>query len=215
VDDVGSVTKYSKEWEPSPRLTALLASQAVQQQNFDRVGANKRVKVRFRAPATTIWGKPLPACRYKNLKHKWYRQNVEALLPPLPAPEYDEVYNLVTGTTEMPPLIPRRPSAFRSQEQEEREGAEKQSSLLLEGPQPGLRAKTFDRGRPHHIKPRLLRHILLRAVLKKAPVAKVAEPGKSKRDIVFRWDDGQSRARAQMDKLTSPTSESQFKLLFG
>ncbi|EXJ90680.1 hypothetical protein A1O1_03784 [Capronia coronata CBS 617.96] len=212
--DGDNVTKYSRAWEPPLQMQALLASQAEQQHQFGRAGTNLKVKVRFSPPEKTTWGNPLPERRYKNLKHEWYLQNLKAVLPPLPEPEYREVYNLTTGASKFPALKPRRPRASVAPDVEQRQAAEKQSTLILSGPQPGPRAKDAVNGRPHKLRIRLLRRILARSVLKQTPLARIAQLEKVKRGIVFKWDDGhwQDQVSRNMPK---ESSQKQIDMLFG
>ncbi|KIX04095.1 uncharacterized protein Z518_07648 [Rhinocladiella mackenziei CBS 650.93] len=211
--DSRPVEKYSKEWEPPSRLMALVKSQSVQQAQFEN-GVPK-VKPRFNPPATNRWGKPLPKSRYKNLKHKWYNENLDAVLPPLPETEYNELRDMVTGKRDMPALIPRRAKAQTSEEGKEQEELMKQSSLILDGPKPGLRGKDFRVDQPHKITPRLLRRHLARVVLKRTPLVKAALPDKNKQDLVFFWHDGTSYDILQKEKVTVPLTQRQLDLLFG
>ncbi|EXJ82508.1 hypothetical protein A1O3_06321 [Capronia epimyces CBS 606.96] len=214
--DDGPLAKYSKGWNPPPLMQALLASQAEHQHRFDRASNKYKVKMRFSPPEKTTWGNPLPERRYKNLKHKWYLQNLKATLPPLPEPEYKELYDLVSGGSNFPAPIPRRPRACVAQEDEEREAATKQSSLILVGPQPGSRAKDAVNGRPHKLTVRLLRRILARSVLMQTPLTRVriAGPETSETGIVFRWDDGQWQDEID-DSMPKNSSQRQQDLLFG
>ncbi|KIW83109.1 hypothetical protein Z517_02353 [Fonsecaea pedrosoi CBS 271.37] len=206
--------------EIPPRLLALITSQAGEQIYFTRVGAHLKVKPRFNPPQTTIWGTPLPQSRYKNLRIKWYNHNIKAVLPPLPEDEYQELHDLVSGKKEVGPFVTRRRPTRTSTEDMEQSWLECQSSLILEGPQPGSRLKDWHIGRPHEITPRLLRRLLSRVVLKQTPFAKSAAPNtKEAADIglVFYWDDGMSRD--EMEKAQRKISESlrgrQSRLLFG
>ncbi|KIX97653.1 uncharacterized protein Z520_06431 [Fonsecaea multimorphosa CBS 102226] len=220
-----------EEWKLDlpPRLLALLTSQANEQDHFTRVGAHLKVKLRFNPPRTTIWGKPLPQSRYKNLRIKWYNHNIKAALPPLPEDEYEELHDLVSGQREMEPatkFIPQRrtrtppPAARISPEEDMAESLlESESNLILEGPRPGPRIKDWHHGRPHEITPRLLRRLLSRIILKQTPFVKMAAPGSEAAEgsgLVFYWDDGMSRD--VMGKTEQKASESlrerQAKLLF-
>lgn len=212
--DDGPIVKYSKAWNPPPQMQALLASQAEQQHQFGRAGTNLKVKVRFSPPEKTTWGNPLPERRYRNLKHEWYLQNLKAALPPLPEPEYKELYALVTGASDFPAFIARRPKAHVHKDTGERQAAEKQSSLILAGPQPGPRAKDAVNGRPHKMTIRLLRRILARGVLKQTPLARAAQPDKTSRGVVFSWEDGQWQAKVK-DNMPTPSTKTQKDLLFG
>jgi len=211
--------KWQREierWTIPPRLEALLKSQTIQQTHFDRIGRRTPpVRLRFHPPETNIWGKPLPRCRYKNLKHKWYNHNVRLALPPLAVKEYNDLYDLVSGKTEIRNLPTRRPPARRSQADQEQEEADKQSSLILQGPKPGIRMKEYRYGRPHNITPRLLRHLLSRSVLKQTPLVKTTDPEKSRASLTFRWDDAQSSNRLGMGKLNTAVNKQQMDLLFG
>lgn len=205
-----------EKWTIPPRLEALLKSQTIQQTHFDRIGRRKpNVRLRFHPPETNIWGKPLPRCRYKNLKHEWYKHNVQLALPPLAENEYNDLHDLVSGKTEMPGLPSRRPRARRSQADQEQEEADKQSSLILEGPKPGIRMKEYRHGRPHNITPRLLRHVLLRSVLKQTPLVKMTGAEKPRASLAFRWDDAQSSNRLDIGNLNAAVNKQQLDLLFG
>ncbi|EXJ71011.1 uncharacterized protein A1O5_06004 [Cladophialophora psammophila CBS 110553] len=210
--------------ELPPRLLALIASQASEQVYFARVGAHLKVKSRFNPPQTTIWGTPLPRSRYKNLRIKWYNHNIKAVLPPLPEDEYRELHDLVSGKKEMkkPFIIPRRRTpAPVSVEDTAQSLLERQSSLILEGPQPGPRLKDWRRGRPHEITPRLLRRLLSRVVLKQTPLVKTATPGTKAAvgdpGLVFYWDDGMSvdEMGKSEQKMSGSLRDRQACLLFG
>jgi hypothetical protein len=208
------------KWDIPPRLEALLKSQTTQQSQFMRVGRRTpNVHLRFKPPRTNIWGKPLPMCRYKNLKHEWYNSNVELALPPLPPKEYNDLHDLVSGKTKITfadiPSLRRRPQARRSTEDQEQEEAAGQSSIILEGPKPGIRMKDYMCGRPHTITPRLLRHLLSRCVLKETPLIKTAVPEKSRTGLAFRWDDAQSSNRLDLGKMNAAVTNQQMNLLFG
>ncbi|KIW94755.1 uncharacterized protein Z519_04732 [Cladophialophora bantiana CBS 173.52] len=207
-----------------PRLLALIASQASEQVYFARVGAHLKVKSRFNPPQTTIWGTPLPQSRYKNLRIKWYNHNIKAVLPPLPEDEYRELHDLVSGKKEMkkPLIIPRRRTpAPVSVEDTAQSLLERQSCLILEGPQPGPRLKDWRSGRPHEITPRLLRRLLSRVVLKQTPLVKTATPATKaaagELGLVFYWDDGISvdEMGKSEQKMSKSLGDRQASLLFG
>ncbi|KAK4948608.1 hypothetical protein LTR10_012612 [Elasticomyces elasticus] len=205
-----------EKWTLQPRLEALLTSQVNLQETFERTGRRvPKVKTKFKPPATNIWGKPLPKCREKNLKHEWYNSNLKAALPPLPEPEYKELHDLVTGVKKMPPAPKRRAKARQSNGTHEQELLDKQSALVFQGPKPGARLKDFQQGRPHNITPRLLRHLLGRTVLKQSPLVKSTSPEKTKAGLVFTWDDGYTVPRVEEKKLITPTNDMQNSLLFG
>ncbi|KIW14114.1 hypothetical protein PV08_06895 [Exophiala spinifera] len=207
----------------SPNMRALLVSQATEQSKFDR--ANRpagKIRPTFKPPqTTTIWGAPLPPSRVKNLKREWYHANLAAALPPLPQAEYNAVHDLVSGKAQFPPVPRRRPRARRSEADRGREEADRQSVVILEGPRPGVRFKDYTHGRPHKMTPRLLRHLLSRAVLKQTPfvVKATTDPGRTRTvtvsDLAFHWDDALTRERYQTTKLTSSITRRQCDLLFG
>ncbi|KAK5218314.1 hypothetical protein LTR72_008915 [Exophiala xenobiotica] len=208
------------KWDIPPRLKALLKSQTTQQSQFLRIGRRTpNVHLRFKPPSTNIWGKPLPMCRLKNLKHEWYNSNVELALPPLPPKEYNDLHDLVSGKTKITfadiPSSRRRPQARRSTEDQEQEEAASQSSIILEGPKPGIRMKDYMSGRPHTITPRLLRHLLSRCVLKETPLVKTAVPERSRTGLAFRWDDARSSNRLDLGKMNAAVTNQQMNLLFG
>ncbi|KAL6248093.1 hypothetical protein RBB50_005441 [Rhinocladiella similis] len=200
----------------SPNMRALLVSQATEQSKFDRANRpSGKIRPNFKPPQTTIWDTPLPPSRVKNLKREWYHANIGAASPPLPQEEYNALHDLVSGKTQFPPVPRRRPRAQRNEADQRQEEADGQSALILEGPTPGLRFKDYTDGRPHKMTPRLLRHLLSRAVLKQTPVVKVTEPGWSASNLAFHWDDALTRERYETSTLTSPITQRQSDLLFG
>ena len=211
-DNASKVQKFSAEWSPPSRWTALLNSQMAQQGFFPRSGATHRLR-RFNPPKITIWGRPLPKSRYKNLRRKWFLWNTEAMVPPLPEPEYNELHNLVSGKTKIPPFIPRRPRAQMGPEVSQSEEADDQSSMLLQGPKPVPTPHAYNFEHRHKITPRLIRRMLSRVVLQRAPLAMAAE--RSKRGVVFRWDDGRPREFLEQSRVPAPTSQRMSDLLFG
>jgi hypothetical protein len=206
-----------------PQFQGLLFSQAHTQGLLVRGESPRmrKLKTHFSPPTHTIWHKPLPLSRYKNLRKKWYDHNMKILLPPLGSEqEYWDLHDMVTGKKEIPPFIPRRTPRELSDEEIGERQLQAQSDLVLEGPKFGARGRDIRKfGRPHQITPRVLQRMLARNVLAKTPLVKKAAPmvrTEANCGLVFHWDDGLTAAYHDKwnEAAKAPTSEQQDELLF-
>lgn len=118
-------------------------------------------------PTTTIWNRPLPACRLRNLTAKWYANEASILMPPLPSQEWAHIRSIAAGHTHLTPS-PRRPPAKTRVFGPAPDPAEQAASLLaLPEREAGYEGK--QRGNPHRMTSRffrreyewLLRHVPL------------------------------------------------------
>lgn len=221
--------KRSPHWKPPIQMEALLVSQAREQSLIPR-SKKPRIKTALSSKnKTDIWGKPISTKRRTNKLHEWYLQNTRGVLPPLPAREYAELLDLVTGESRLPLIPTRRPVASSSSEPQDADqdrSINETSHLLLSGPQgrqdrlssssdPGS-GSGFG-GHPNaraRFRPRFLKRRLARAALQQTPLAHATE--KSPWGITFSWTDG--RPSKVVYKTAIPTvadNKRQTDLLFG
>lgn len=99
---------------PRPVFDAFLRSQSLNHPPY-----TSRAKIRHlhpQIPKENIWGRPLALKRQRGLRHKWWSETLNKLLPPLPELEWNRLKDLATGLIpfEGPPrrrstrLLPKR-----------------------------------------------------------------------------------------------------------
>jgi Complex 1 protein (LYR family) len=159
VDALSGSQKYSRNWMPPSLVMALLCSQA-QQKDLDRVmvGSNN-LEPTPAVAETNTWGRQMPEKRVKNLRRRWYAEQIDCLLPPLPEPEFERLQALSDRKLEVNEgPVPRRKRAVGFPE---KCNPLMSGKLLLEGPQKSHTFAAYAQGRPHHLTPRLLQRIWL------------------------------------------------------
>jgi hypothetical protein len=227
--------KHPPDWKRDlpPHLEALIESQSNEQHRWIRVGVRRDVKTKFKPPPLTIWKKPLPLARYKNMRIKWYNHNIETALPPLETEdEYWALHDYVTGKRAIPDPPRRRSGPAESEEDLEQKQLEEDATFLVEGLPPYQKQVP---GNPHEITPRLLQNLLSRAVLAQTPLVKITKTpprpeiqpeGQNARrlqnsqaasGLSFLWTNGLSDIKLQkLEELVSgPVPAKQKDLLFG
>jgi hypothetical protein len=216
-----------------PHLEALIESQSSEQHRWIRVGVRRDVKTKFKPPPFTIWKKPLPLARYKNLRIKWYNYNLETALPPLETEEeYWALHDYVTGKRAIADPPRRRSASAVSEDDLKQKQLEADAAYLVEGPTPYQKQPP---GNPHEITTQLLRSLLSRAVLAQTPLVKATknpcEPetqpmGQNERRLLqaqaasglsFLWANGLSDIKLQKleELISEPLPAQQNDLLFG
>ena len=192
------IQRYSQQWKPPYKLTLLMRKQRAHQDQLTLV--TRTIQVKPRIPDKTIWGKPLATRRRANAVHKWFTQNVDVVLPPLPDHEFSRLRALAYGKEAWSGPIPRRPTARTSSET----STPFPGKALVEGPVKGITFERYARGRPHQLTPRFMRHMWA-TVLAHTPrvatnehnrltvqwervpksTAKVVEPGEKEASVLF------------------------------
>jgi hypothetical protein len=159
VDALSGSQKYSRNWMAPSLVMALLCSQA-KQKDLDRVmvGSNN-LEPTSAVAETNAWGRQMPEKRVKNLRRRWYAEQIDCLLPPLPEPEFERLQALSDRKLEVNDgPVPRRKRAVGFPEDC---NPLMSGKLLLEGPQKSHTFAAYAQGRPHHLTPRLLQRIWL------------------------------------------------------
>lgn len=158
-----------------PLFTALSTSQSSASSYIPSQTRTNRSRPKL--PTTTIWQRPLPASRIRNLTAKWYAKEASILLPPLPLPEWTHIRSIAAGSSPLTPR-PRRAAATTQVFSPAPAPAELASSLLaLPQREAGYEGKK--RGNPHCLTARfvrrqyewLLRHVPLQIDAPKASSA--------------------------------------------
>jgi len=91
------------------KLMALLQSQAtVQPQELTRKNPKHVRQLRPRIPEHNSWGRPMPEVRVKNMTKRWYAEQLNRVLPPLPTSEWERLQDLATGEAKPERLAKRR-----------------------------------------------------------------------------------------------------------
>ena len=85
----------------------------VRSQSLNHPPDTSRVKIRHlepQIPEESIWGKPVALRRQRSLRHRWWSETLNKLLPPLPEPEWNRLRDLATGVIpfEGPPIRRRQ-----------------------------------------------------------------------------------------------------------
>ncbi|PGH23974.1 hypothetical protein AJ80_02036 [Polytolypa hystricis UAMH7299] len=142
------------EWEPLPTLQALIDSQ-VQRRELKQLGLTERIKeTKPEYPGTNVWGQEASPKKLNAVKRKWFMALVDNLLPPLPEDQWNTLSGLVIGTE--PWTEPqRRPR--RALDEWSRSALD--AEFLVFGPKKGETFEKFAKGRPHHIKRKLMQNL--------------------------------------------------------
>lgn len=196
---------YGRNWSPPPAVTALMNSQAQHSGQIDEKLRPQRILQKpLKIPETNIWGRPMPRCRVRNATRRWYSNVLQSIFPPLPEPEWRMLRSLAWGEHPWtgPVTRRRRPQQDLSSDDQPPLTAE----LLTEGPSKSQTFTSFVNGRPHKIRPRLMRK-LWGYVLAHTPL--------------MRWNPSEAKWRiawsaAEPDRpVVSNLSETRAALLFG
>lgn len=140
------------------RLRAVIRSQY---QNG--ISINRELKSpAFKTPINNVWQRRMPIRRARNNVKRWYAETMTRLLPPLPAEEWDSIYEMMLGVKRIS-LIRPRPRALEHQHLLQTESSEERFAHILSA---GLALnKTSKADRPssipraHKINPRLMRRL--------------------------------------------------------
>jgi Complex 1 protein (LYR family) len=191
--------KFSPGWKEPPIVKALLQHQLHHQKYL----LWESRKIRLGGPKiaeTNIWGIPMPECRIRNKRKKWYATHLDQIFPPLPEGEVEEMKALATGTKKWDSPKPRRPMAsvlvYSSPDVE--------FQSVLDEP----KSRTPTKERPHNLTQRFFRrrmaNILIHTPVARAPVR---DPG---RPVALKWE----RARNNQFSI-GETNEMEANALFG
>lgn len=103
-----NVIKEGKWDLPRPVLNMFMRSQAA-----NHAPGNDRPVIRHFEPqiSQTIWGRPMPLKRQRNIVKKFWASTQDKLLPPLPELEWNRLRDLATGVIPFNRPPPRRPRA--------------------------------------------------------------------------------------------------------
>lgn len=161
--------------EPSPKLLAILSSQASNNSvHFPRkVLRHWQLKI----PEKNKWGRPLPLCRVRNIKRRWFVDVLDKVLVPLPAEEWFVLQQRVNGEIPYEGPVARRTGS---------------TSQAL---QSGLQAYRRERriSRPHNLTRRFMRRLWERTFAQcplvthdpQKPMGWNVEWGKAKKEMPF------------------------------
>lgn len=169
-------SSFEDGWQPPAIVVDLLKSQ--QKNGFiSQFGIRPQVKtVVPKIPAENAWGRPLPVCRRRNIRKRWYASALDSLLPPLPEEEAQLLQDLISGAQPWAPMKRRKGVSSSSSTQS------LDAKFLVEGPQKGHTFEQFANGRPHNITRRFMRRIWERLSCL-IPQMEITAPGKAK----FEW----------------------------
>jgi hypothetical protein len=99
---------HTAESPPSPRP---VFDTFLQSQSLNHPPDTSRVKIRHlqpQIPKENIWGRPVALKRQRGLRHKWWSETLNKLLPPLPELEWNRLKDLATGVIPFEGPPPRR-----------------------------------------------------------------------------------------------------------
>ncbi|KAL1984640.1 hypothetical protein VTN96DRAFT_8862 [Rasamsonia emersonii] len=142
-------------WKPPRILVELLKAQ-----NHAAIVAQSNVRNQVKTfepkiPAENSWGRPVPLCRRRNIRRKWYTAALNSALPPIPEDELKLLQGLVSGTHSWAPVRRRKAPAQPAPSQT----SSLDARFLAEGPKKGLTFRNFTDGRPHKITRRLMERL--------------------------------------------------------
>ena len=98
-----------------PQISQKLEALAKAQCQNGQDGFSLRPKLRrwkLRIPEKNEWGRPMPLRRVRNMRRKWYRMLLNAVMTPLPEGEWEYLRRMCTGETAFTGAIGRRRCAF-------------------------------------------------------------------------------------------------------
>ena len=100
---------YEEGWHPPSIVVDLLHSQ-LKNPHIKQFDARPVVKMlEPLIPKENSWGRPLAACRQRNIRRRWYRAVLESQLPPLPEQDWNLLQGLLSGSIPWNPVKRRRP----------------------------------------------------------------------------------------------------------
>lgn len=142
----------SADWKAPSCLLGLAKSQA-RQEVTNVLQSIASVRPQLSIPEKNIWGRPMPLKRQRNMRMNWYNNLINDVLPPLPHREWKILHSLATGKGSWEP--PKRRKSLQPKVQSPYLDAE----FLVRGPRKGFTFKQYVKGRPHHLKPRLMKRL--------------------------------------------------------
>jgi hypothetical protein len=148
-------SRYEDGWEPPAILMELLKAQR-HSATVVESGVRKQLKTfEPKIPKENSWGRPVPLCRRRNIRKRWYVAALNSALPPLPESEVNVLRDLLSGAQPWTP-VQRRKALLQPAPQET---TLLDARFMAEGPKKGLTFRDFTNGRPHHITSRLMRRL--------------------------------------------------------
>ena len=202
-----SQIRYSKSWKPPHKFFTLMHSQS-QLQRMIETHWPKKIFKKAKFQTASIWGRPISKSRHQNQTRKWFVKVADAILPPLPKPEFERLQALANGTrNEILFPVPRRVKVAEVGSDRAIQQVEMDSGTLLDGPVKGKAFKPYIRGRPHNITPRFMQRLwttVLRTTPQMRPLSEDGKPG-------VEWDLGLPSMRGAVRK---PSSAEETSILF-
>lgn len=131
-------------------------------------------------PKENSWGKPIPFCRRKNIRKKWYRSALDHLLPPLPDEDWRVLSGLIQGSLYWSAPVRRKMGSIHTHDGGDNNSIHTHNhntntntttpnelpspkyltpKFLSRGPQKTLSFRSYINGRPHKITRRYMTRI--------------------------------------------------------
>ncbi|KAL1964393.1 hypothetical protein VTN77DRAFT_6951 [Rasamsonia byssochlamydoides] len=147
--------KFEDGWKPPAILVELLKAQ---HHSPIVVQSNVRSTLKTFEPkiaAENSWGRPMPLCRRRNIRARWYAAALNSALPPLPEYDMTMLRGLLDGTQPWAPRQRRKAPAAA----QPASSSSLDARFLAEGPKKGVTFRQFTDGRPHKITLRLMQRL--------------------------------------------------------
>lgn len=154
---VSDSRRFGDTWTPPPILVELLKAQR-RSATIVKTGLRPIMKtLQPEIPKENSWGRPMPKCRQRNLRLKWYRNALNSALPPLPITDINILDDLMSRKLPWKARPRRRP--FNDQDNPTRPQPLLTPQFLAEGPARKGTFRQYKDGRPHQITNRFMQRL--------------------------------------------------------
>ncbi|RAH42817.1 uncharacterized protein BO95DRAFT_228143 [Aspergillus brunneoviolaceus CBS 621.78] len=217
LEDLLAKNSMTEDWKP-PRVVQDLLKAQLQQPLLQYLDAAPRIKdFEPVIPEKNSWARPVPHCRRRNIRKKWYSKVLANLLPPVPRRDLKILEGLISG--QLPWMPPKRRKATGTTPAPPSE-PELDVAFLVNGPKKGQTFKPYAAGRPHVFTRRFMLRIWMRISSLIPRVLIIEEAGTGEVKHRFTWK-RESMTRPTLPARKDITAEifegvdSQGKLLAG
>lgn len=146
---------FEEGWEPPSIVVELLRSQ-LKNPYLRQLDVRPLVKtLKPMIPEENSWGRPVPDCRQRNIRKRWYHAALESLYPPLPDQDLSILQGLLSGSIPWAPVKRRVPVGGRHKSP----STYLDVRFLVEGPAKGHTFRPLVNGRPHNITRRFMKRL--------------------------------------------------------
>ncbi|PYH48901.1 uncharacterized protein BP01DRAFT_265815, partial [Aspergillus saccharolyticus JOP 1030-1] len=199
----------TEDWKPAKVVVDLLKAQA-QNPMIQYLNAGPKInQFEPNIPKENAWSRPVPQCRRRNIRKRWYGKMLSNLLPPLPLNDLEVLEGLISGR--LPWTPPKRRKAVRPTQALAAPASEAHLNVefLVDGPKKSQTYRPYAVGRPHVFTRRFMVRVWMRLSTLVPRVSIHTEPGTEKLRHRFTWN------RAIAIKMASPVSKETAADIFG